>query len=369
MDGAGNALVVWSYNDFDGGNGKKSARFTRSTGTWGPVTTLPIGASINDGGGHELFVAANGYAFMKLNLRNQDATLHRYDPAIESRSARENEVGGPTRIAVDAKGSALLVTGPYREGDGIGAKRFDASTKTYTAPVTLDFEPSTYSSTGQQLTQTNMNLLATTADSNGSGMALWQVERRDARDNSLILRELRSARYVATTRTWVRKAIPKIRGTPATDGKMTADRFGNVTALWRQTFGGYSKVVAARYSSSSGSWSTPRVISQGSFLTRDVNLDADYNGNVIATWSQRSDSGTGSSLGKIFRTKAARFSSSTNTWGTPLTIQDANRNSYFPSLGVDNSGRGVVIWSQDTGATGSDGQPIKEIRADRVLPQ
>lgn len=370
MDAQGNAIAVWSAWIDEGLDGLRFATFSADTKTWTPPRNVSTPQD-DRRGPVTLEVAANGDAFITLSGRNSYGAVVRYDSATSTWSALEEVASGRAQIAADLSGNALVADQAvtYMEPSrSVSARRFISATNTYTDYVYLDSGlPVRDPRTNEELQDYSFNLLAASKDVNGSEMVLWERTLYDYAAGRTI-REVRSARYVPRIGSWVKKTIPKISNGQTLQAKMVADGSGNVTAVWVQYVSGYAKTVSARYSSATGKWSTPTVISRGSFHTRDASVDIDRNGNAIATWSQRTDTGIGSSTGKIFKTTAARYRVSTNTWGTPSTIQDADRNGYRPFMGVDNTGRAVVIWNQDSWGV-VDGQTVKVLRADRVIPQ
>jgi hypothetical protein len=370
MDAQGNAIAVWEYYLGEGTDTLRYSRYSAETGTWTALRNITefIPSDFNS---LSITVGRNGDAFVQLGGRNDDGGFYRFDSATETWSGLERVATAMAKVALDSSGNALIADEDPVIGSPPGyieAKRFDAATNTYTSRVLLDVaQDARDPNTGQKLTETRFQLLAVSKDRYGSEMVLWEKTVK-SNETGAITRELKSARYLPRTGTWADKQVPKLSNSNTLAGKMSADRFGSVNAVWTQWTGGYAKTVSARYSSSTGKWTYPRVISQGNFHTRDASLDTDYNGNVIATWSQRTDTGMGSSDGKVFRTTAARYKLSWDSWGTPSTIQDVERDGYRPFMGVDDSGRAVVIWNQDSWRV-IDGKRIKVLRADRVIPK
>lgn len=365
VDSAGNALAVWQYF-FEGQEFFRSARYSVQSGTWSAPRTFWVGGYYESLASLE--VAGNGDAFLHASGRNDAGTTYRYDAASDTWASMVNSSNN-VEIAADGGGGALIADGSFYPSQYVAVSRYDPATKTQSRSTFLDSGGDTYdSNTGQLVSRTDVRFFSASRHFNGGEMVFWERLFEDYRTGA-VTRTLRTAIFNRSTGTWRHLVIPKISNSQTLSGRLDADRFGNVNAIWVQYVSGYAKVVTARYVASAGRWSTPRVLSQGSYHTRDASLDTDINGNVIATWSQRTDTGTGSSVGRIFRTKAARYSLSANSWGTPATIQDVNRNSYRPHMGVSREGRAIVLWQQDTGARYGDGTPIKEMRADRVLPQ
>lgn len=365
VDSAGNAMAVWQYY-FEGLEYFRSSRYSVQSGTWSVPRTVIVGGTYESLASLE--VAGNGNAFLHAYGRNDAGMTYRYDGGTNT-WAKLSGSSNTVEIAADGAGGALIADGSFYPNQYISASRYDSTTRTVSRRTYLDSGGDVYDPmTGEMVSNTGVTFFSASRHYTGGEMVFWERRFEDYRAGT-VTRTLRTAIFNRSTGAWRHLTIPKISNSQTLSGKLDADRFGNVNAAWIQYVSGYAKVVTARYTASTGRWSMPRVLSQGSYHTRDVNLDTDVNGNVIATWSQRSDTGIGSSTGRIFRTKVARYAISSNTWGTPVTIQDANRNSYRPHMGVSRAGRAIVLWQQDTGTFYSNGTPVKEMRAERVLPQ
>lgn len=256
-------------------------------------------------------------------------------------------MGGGTprfdKIIGDDAGGAI---GIQSANNVLRVMRLDLSTGYWTDLRTLD-------SSGYPITQLEAN-----ADRVGNVIVMY--ERHNTANNT---RLLRTFRFQKSNRVWSSKSVPSISssrlyGPPSIHG----DRYGNFYSTWIQYSGAYMKTISARYSNSGGVWSKPIVISKGSYHTRDAAVTTDYAGNAIYTWGQRTDTGTGSSTGKTFRTTAVRYSNWKFGW--PSVIQDAWRVGYKPYIGADNNGRVIVMWTQNSSIWG-----VKELRSDRLLPK
>lgn len=366
IDGSGNALLVWVEIDYRYPSTYRLsyARYIAVESRWTASMTIEAGPTYTFTG--QLYVAKNGNAFLRQDGHSNRTPGFYYDAAtrIWKRLPDVADSRRYTGGTIDEVGNVIL---PFERDVGttsmtLHATRFNVSSKQMTAPVKLDevFHSTASSRDG------NFGYAIASKDRFGSEMVLWQKYSKNP-STGVATRTIKSARYLASRTQWISKAVAKLNNNAIDSVDIDVDRAANVAALWTQYVGAYKRVVSTRYSSTTGTWSTPKVISAGDFLTRDAAIEAAPNGNFYATWSQRSDGGTGSSTSKIFRTKATRYGVSSNTWGTPITIQDANVNSYAPSLDVDGQGRAVVIWNEDTPAT--DDYSAKRLRADRVFAQ
>lgn len=413
VDGSGNAVAMWNepfYQESESYTALVGARYTASSNSWSAAKKLthlygdlPMGKLEMDAAGNATMVFADnlpnysytdhnmyaakwvagygwrvdiakteyGWKFREKKAASVGRNGHIFvnyavDEDIINREGREMAAGSRTLIyspstktwstVMGRAGDELdaVVADPYggaigfHLGSQLWTMRFDTATRAW---VTI---PGALENAG------NFKISQFQAVSDRAGNIMVLYEKHDYATST---RQLKSARYQPSTRTWSRKTVPviassRLYGAPS----LAADRFNNFYATWVQYSGAYTKTISARYSNSGAVWSKPVVISRGNYHTRDSAVVTDYAGNAIYTWGQRTDTGTGSSTGKIFRTTAVRYSNW--TWGTPMIIQDANRIGYKPFIGADNSGRAIVMWTQDSSIAG-----IKEIRSDRLTPR
>lgn len=363
-DASGNALAIW--NTFHEGYWLlRYSRYIASQGSWtrpADGLTLPV-----HGYAERLVVGKNGDAFVLNRGRNGDGSVARFDAATGTWNLFAGVKG--ERIAVDGTGNAVLLSidRPLFSGSvSLSARRFSASSRQWSGATLLDAHTQTYDVMGNSNGTGDMKAPAMSLDPYGNVMFMWT--KIVSADNGTATRTIKSARYVTSRGIWISKTVPKINSSGAIDAVMSADRSANVTAVWNQYVGSYAKTVASRYSSTTGTWSTPAVIQSGNFHTREPSIGTDPQGNVTVSWSQRSDAGTQSSSTAIYQATVARFSAPSGTWGQPRLVQDAYRSGYRTFLGVDGKGRALVMWTQQSGRF-ANGIGIKEIRSDRILPQ
>lgn len=315
-----------------------------SRGYFGDYYILTGNIAFGSGRNGDVFVSFSEYRQSKYGEGSGDNRFVRY-PANGTAWITDSGAHIPLfdKIIGDDSGGAIGIR--YRDNI-LQVMRLDVASNSWVDLRTLD-------NSGYSITQ-----LEGTADRLGNVMLIY--ERLNTANNT---RSIRTYRFQKSSRTWTSKAVQAISSSRVY-GQLAihGDRYGNFYSAWVQYSGAYMKTIAARYSGSGGFWSKPLVISRGSYHTRDAAVTNDYAGNAIYSWSQRSDTGTGSSDGKIFRQTAVRYSNA--TWGTPTVIQDANRNGYKTFLGAGNDGRVTVLWTQNSSISG-----VKEIRSDRLIPR
>jgi hypothetical protein len=366
FDGSGNALAVWNRYIGEGTYALRYSRYIAGHGWTRPgnadLQTIP-----ENHYNLVLSVGKNGDAIVHFAGRNFARYRVQFHAVTNTWTPYSNTYYGDAATAVDPAGNVLAVyVSPEPFGDSLQliAQRYDASTRRWSNSRLLEnFQP-TYNMNGEPSFTATIQSLSVTLDVSGNGMVLW--ERAVKPLDGTMKREIRSVRYLSRNGAWHYKTLPKISTWKTRGSSMAADRFGNVVAVWNQYVGSYAKTVASRYSSTTGTWAAPQVISSGNYLTREPSVGTDAAGNAFATWSQRSDTGTQSSSAAVYRPTASRFHASSGKWSLPATVQDANRKGYRVHMGVDKHGRSVVMWTQESGRY-LNGVPVKEIRADRLV--
>jgi hypothetical protein len=120
------------------------------------------------------------------------------------------------------------------------------------------------------------------------------------------------------------------------------DSLGNAIAVWAQYVNARSDIWACRYSSSTGSWGAPVMISAADAVADagypDVGVDSA--GNAVATWYQ------GNGTTNHFDVHTSRFTATSGTWSSPAIMNDLNFSAYRCRVGVNGSGKVILVWSQ-----------------------
>lgn len=368
IDGSGNAIAVWRQDLNETDKVMRFSRYIAAQGIW----TRPSNAFANFNRLmlSNLSVGKNGDAFIFTGDGEDFNYLSVYN-AVTKTWQRVGMGGGfyrEVRVATDGAGNAMvasLVTGPRGLGN-LAVQRYDGQANSFNIEYGRIELENAYDTPDNE----GWGNIEVAMDRFGNAMATWNRSRSDTYTTPTSIKTvtsyaLKSARYRTSTRTWSTKSVPMLsNGKIMSAASVVGDRAANVHAVWTQYIGMYAKTMASRYSSTTGIWSTPRVIQSGNYNTREAKVAVDTNGNAFATWSQRSDSGTGLATNAIHRTTAVRYSITAGTWGSPRIVQDVNRNSYLSELGVDGQGRAIVMWPQDSSTFG-----VKELRSDRLLPQ
>lgn len=362
FDRNGNAIATWIVDDNE--DCQKIIRYSRYLGAQKSWTRPELVRSFQCYEGAYapvLAVSGNGDAFLAVIQRNEAGAIFRFDSATTTWQMYEYTGGGQEHaIAADDSGNAIYTARLVVYVNFVYAIRFDASTGQWSDSERFDEFIEDGSGFSQFLTEPSV-----TMDRYGNGMVMWQ--KGTSKNGGAQTRVIRSARYLVRNNGWTLKTLPKVSNALVDQSVMSADARTNVTAVWTQALAGTTRVFSSRYSAASGKWSRPVVIQQGDFQSRYPALDTDRFGDVLATWSQRMDTGTQSPGNAVFRIMASRFSAATGTWCSPIVVQDANRKGYRSRIAANDSGGAVVLWEQKSSRS-LGGVPIRELVSDRLFP-
>lgn len=125
--------------------------------------------------------------------------------------------------------------------------------------------------------------------------------------------------------------------------QLAVEPSGGAIAVWEEDPSpDFAQIWASRYAPGGGGWGDPERIDAGNAgraIFPRVELDVD--GNALAVW-QQSD-GTRDNI------VANRFTP-VGGWGSPAPIESNIGDAFGPSVGIDDSGRGIAVWTQSVGS-------------------
>ncbi len=375
VDGAGNAIAVWTLN-----RAVQVARYRAASAAWSsPLTLAPEGSSAQD---PRIAMDANGNALVVWTVGSGVGAIRaaRYlvetgmwtTPVTISDSAMGYVYRATPHLAVDPAGNALVVWELTIPRSGFSeyvlqGVRFTAASATWGTPVAL----------GATTRFGADDHIAVAADRFGNGVAVWNLGTElqaarfrtasgwgpavdlaatdysfegpnvgiDQSGNATVIwteqNIVRSVRYTAASDGWsspFEMAAGAIHS--STPAQLVVDAAGNVTAIWVETSG----LRARRHDAASGAWqATHAVASLGPDAPQfsrfaDPQLTVDGQGVVTAVWDYRSI------------IESARYTPSTDAWSSPVALSRLNalgyRGSTDPKLGADTAGNVVVVWKQ-----------------------
>ena len=324
IDASGNALAVWQQSD-----SIWAARYTAGVG-WGTPGIIDFGSG--PAGNPQIAMQANGNAlavwWQSWNGR-LSVEAARYVPGsgwsstetIESDNT--GDVSAP-QVAINAAGNAVVA---WSWSSDTGGNNY-----VYNVWATR-YLPGVGWSTAEPLDSNNTeqpNLSPQVAVGAGqNAIVVWH-----RRDNGLD--RVKSSHYSASAG-WV-QSLETDPAVVSRNAHVAIDSSGNALAVWEQYVGNIANVMASRYNGAT--WDAPALIetdNAGSARSPQIVIDA--NGIGTAFWSQRNAAGFTDNVW------VNRYVPG-NGWGSAAAIDGQPEPATQPALGVDGSGRLVVVWEQ-----------------------
>lgn len=202
-------------------------------------------------------------------------------------------------------------------------------------------------------------------DGSGNVLVLWQQQTNlfngGLPSGGPMLPNIWFARYAAAAGTWstpVKLSNLDVTGTgtdTAVHARIAVNASGNAVALWSEVRSSVGSIVSARYSSGSGTWTSPVLIENNPQPADRPEVAIDVNGNAQAVWTQKIDASQTNASGYT-----ARFDAAAGTWGAPLLFEQSTESAFAPLVGMDNTGRALIAWEQ-TAAAGTLAIPIHAV--------
>lgn len=352
MDGAGNAFAVWAE---PGSNSIFGAHYDAASAKWGAPFVLHAGSDFFYPV-VKLAVDARGDAVVAWSGQATDAPIvaRHYDAAKRTWSATMPVSGSKpvdrfSNLGIDAAGNAMVL---WTSSDNTANySRYDAAAGHWSGPALAGPANAKY---GADFV----------LDPAGNGTALW-FTGSDTQHRAF----LTVARFDGRTHRWGAPEVVQTAPGYVYYPSLAADRFGNAFVVWGQSsdfsvaFRGY----AVRYNAARGHWSTAVK------FTRDDSHDAlffkvatDRCGNAVAVWSKRISSPATDP--RVFRKAASRYDMKTGSWG-PVTFGRKQAVEGAPTdVAIDDQGVTTVLYRQDSGYRWH-GSIIFNTRASRLTPQ
>ncbi|HVE38387.1 MAG TPA: hypothetical protein VNM14_00780 [Planctomycetota bacterium] len=327
IDDAGCAFVSW----YDSQGGYAYVNRSDASGAWPASPTLLASDSGQGIGMTDVAVSPGGIAvavwFQKIGAHYQIWSRRYASPGGWAAAVRLDsmvaEDGADVSAAVDASGNAFAI---WKQSDGV---RWNAWVNRYTAgagwgaATALETESTGYA-----------GLLSMAFDAAGNAMAIWQRETGTPGTPTRI----RARRYVAGVG-W--DASHVLLDDPAAGSAswchLGFDGSGTAIAIWMQYDGSRTNGWSRRYVPGAG-WTAPeRFENNGpNIFLPELAVSAD--GSAVATWASstpaRSDAW------------ASRYTPGGGWTAGSLLESDDSGNVYDPHVGMDDSGRAIVVWVQ-----------------------
>ncbi|MCI5145379.1 MAG: hypothetical protein D3923_07570 [Candidatus Electrothrix sp. AR3] len=317
------------------------------------------------------------------------ACTRRYEMGIGWKNAdcfggQEDTSSAPSDIAIDASGNAMMV---WRQNDDphipdVWAKRYEVGVG-WNEPEILEIEEAGWAVSPRvgmdllgnavvvwaQSDGTRYNIMANryvvgvgwgtaelieidelgdakfphvAVDSTGNAVAVW--EQSDG-----VRKNIWSNRYVVGVGWGTAELIETDNSGDAESPQLGVDAAGNAFVVWQQFDGTRKNIWANRYGAGSG-WGTAELIeTDNSGDAEGPQIVVNTAGDAIAVWWQIDS--------KYNKNIMANRYAAGEGWGAAELVENSDLdNGYYPKVGMDPSGRALVIWQQFSKSL--DGEPI-----------
>ena len=322
LDGAGNAIAVWSRS-----NGTNTIIQTATRPVGGPWQA-PLELSIAGQNASEPQLAVDGAG-------DAVAVWRRYDGANYIVQAASRQAGGTwqqpldlsaagqnaeaPQVAIDSAGDAIAV---WSRSDGTNTI-LQASSRVaggaWQTPIDL-------SATGWSAASPQIAIAPS-----GDAVAVW---RRATGAGTLIERASKPPGGY-----WQPPLPLSAAGQNASEPQLAVNGAGDALAIWLRS-DGTNTIVQSSERPVGGDWRTPRDLSEAGQNSSEPQIAVDSTGVAIAVW--RRYSGTHDIVQSA--TKPAG-----GTWQAPLDLSEDGQNASEPELTFDSAGNAIAVWSRSNG--------------------
>jgi hypothetical protein len=335
VDGAGNAIAVWSQHDGTNYN-VYSNLYVASTGSWDTPQLLEsndLASTLSP----QIAVDSSGNAiavWQQSDGNNESIYANRYTASTFSWGTAELIESDNTgqaveaQIAFDSAGNAIAV---WRQSVG-------ANSNIYSNRYTLatGWGGAELVATGDAGDATRPQIAI---DSNGNAIAVWrELSALGAKDS------IYANRYTASTDSWGTEALLENSDDGhASDPQIAIDDDGNGVAVWYQRDSANLRhIYTNRYTPGAGWGTEERIESSDDGHSQYPQIAIDGEGNVIAVWSQQID------INNVLL-YANRYTANTGSWGTEGLIGNGNGNAFQARIAIDGDGNAMAVWRQSDG--------------------
>jgi hypothetical protein len=329
FDGSGNAMAVWQQSDGTRFN-IWARRYVADSG-WGTATLIETDNSDNaefprvavDSSGNAIAV------WHQSDGTRNNIWTNRYEPDSGWGTAaliEEDDTGTAEfpEVAVDSSGNAFAV---WQQSNGsinlIWASRYEAG-GSWGTRTQIDTD-NTYGASAPQIA----------FDDSGNAIAVWQ--QSDSTRNNIW-----ANRYQASGDIWGTAELIETDNTnTATRPRIALDSSGNAIAVWQQSDGTSTNILANRYDVDGDSWDGAEEIESDTGNAEWPRIAFDGSGNALAVWRQYDADSSSNNLW------ANRYEAG-GSWGTAELIESIDGTVYTaggrPELVADDNGNALVVW-------------------------
>jgi hypothetical protein len=328
MDGAGNAIVVWTQGDGTRNNVWFN-RFFAGINAWGTAELLETDDSGN--AQHpKMAMGANGNAIVVWE-QNDNIVSRKFDASTESWDSLKQLESGSGRsrnpeVAIDGNGDAMAI---WKQSDGLGdslvASRYHKISDSWEVPTVIGVNASSW----KLAVDTDGNAMVIMLSSND----LWDV--------------LFSRRYDVASNSWL--DIEQLSsGFGYSDFfELIIDHNGVSTVVLNEESFDYdfNYIKSRQFNPDTGSWTDGFYFNLfgTSILWSSVAMAVDNNNNLLLVWSE-------SAIGSKSSIKSMFYDANDNTWSSPVLIeQNELGGARNPSVAFDGNNNAIVVWEQSDG--------------------
>ncbi|NEC86526.1 hypothetical protein [Streptomyces sp. SID12501] len=184
-------------------------------------------------------------------------------------------------------------------------------------------------------------------DAHDATTVLWVTA--DDGDGNAGTGDLKSATRTSPSGVWGSAQTVASSFAYSTDSAPLTAPDGDVTYVWANTIGS-SSVEAVTRSASTGTWSTPKVLSTGP--ARQVSASIGGDGTVQAVWRQVPSVDNGDDLYLEWAVRAAGAWTEAAALNTTPVAYLANTDALVGQVAAGPDGRATVVWTQAASASG-----------------
>jgi hypothetical protein len=172
-------------------------------------------------------------------------------------------------------------------------------------------------------------------DASGNAMAVW-LQSDGSRSNVM------ARRYTASTTQWSTVTLVDTLDTDASAPEVAMDASGNAIVVWSQpelvSAASSGDIWVRHYTASSKTWSDAMLLETISGLADQVNIATDVSGNAMAVWVQLDASGVKNIWSRY-------FNRSTGTWATTQLVEIVDSSDASdPRIAFSSAGKAMVVW-------------------------
>jgi len=341
IDSAGNGVATWSQND---GTKPRTYAVRNTSGTWSAAEILDDNSSPTarrsrcaTGNGTAVVVWEQGptAAAGPRDIWASRLTGTTWSPAalIETRAEHAQDVD----VAMDSSGNAVAV---WRQSRTTGAafpfdmwsNRLNGTSGNWGTAELIETED----------TAGTNGVVNPTVAMNGAGVAVavWADQSAGG-----ALGDVKANRYNGTS--WGTAERIENSTSQFTEARIAVDSMGRAVAAWQQEEGNNIKSAIGNIMSSAGTWGTLTPLETFPGDANSIRVAAGGNGGGIVVWNQTVSGGNSHITGVTVMNGVFT--------ATPQLVESQNGSSGDVDVGMDNSGRAIVIWVQNiTPATRTD---------------